>query len=280
MVTAREIGRDATPHRGLAIADRGQHPAGVPPTTSGGTPRPHPCLRFPQPDDLPAPPSCTPAEPAPIPAIVCPARRPSGHRRPAPRGPRQPQVRRRWSRTRWRTGRRSGPSCDELVVGADLDQAAVGDHGDPVGPLGGATGGGRSTITVRPSMRRSMACSTSTSVPGSRTRWPRRGPAAAGSTRAARASDTSCFSPALTAASPARAPRCRARRGSAANRSSMPRSAAAASSTSSSVASPAAHPHVVADRCRRTGSPPGARRRSGRRSERERGVAQVDPAEA
>ncbi len=81
------------------------------------------------------------------------------------------------------------------------------------------------TTTVRPSMRRSMACSTSSSVPGSRlTRWPRRAPAAPG--RPARPGPaTRVASPPPRAASRARAPRCRVPGAAPQNRSSTPTAA-------------------------------------------------------
>ena len=110
---------------------------------------------------------------------------------------------------------------DELVVGAELDQAAAVDHADPVGPLGGREpvgddhDGAALHEPLHAPARRAARC------PGRGSRWPRRAPAPPGSARAARASDTSCFSPAES-----REPRSRTSvsspSGSAANRSSTP----------------------------------------------------------
>ena len=131
------------------------------------------------------------------------------------------------------------------------------------------------TMTVRPSIRRAMACSTTTSVPGSRLEVASSSTSTAGSARAARASETSCFSPADR-----REPRSRTSvarpSGRRANRSRTPMASRAASTSSS----------VAPARARRTFSmivplnrkPSWGTTTTRSRSERNGGVAQVDAA--
>ncbi len=118
---------------------------------------------------------------------------------------------------------------------AEFDESAAVDDTDAVGPLDRATAGGPPRSSVRPVINESSARSTMNSVPGSRLLVASSRTSTAGSTRAARASDTSWRSPADR-----REPRSRTSvwmpSGNSSNRSSAPMASNAAR-TSSSVAS-------------------------------------------
>ncbi len=102
------------------------------------------------------------------------------------------------------------------------------------------------TITVRPSMSRVMACSTTTSVPGSRLEVASSSTSTAGSASAARASDTSCFSPAESREPRSRTSVC-SPSGSSAKRSRTPMASRASSTSCVGGAGPG-QPDVVEDR--------------------------------
>ncbi len=120
------------------------------------------------------------------------ARLPALSRRPGRASGRRVRGR----RPRWRTAWRSGPRRPPGRRGC---RARSGDRRTRR-PTRSARSAVESrwaiTTTVRPSMSRSMARSTSSSVPGSRLEVASSSTSSAGSTSAARASDTSCFSPA------------------------------------------------------------------------------------
>ena len=85
---------------------------------------------------------------------------------------------------------------DELVVGAELGEAAVVHDADAVGAGAAVDNRCATTIVVRPCINFSIACSTWCSVPGSRLEVASSSTSTDGSASAARASDTSWRSPA------------------------------------------------------------------------------------
>ncbi len=172
------------------------------------------------------------------------------------------------------------PWASRTGVGAQLLEVAVGHDPHPVGPLGGGEPVGDHDHRAPLHQRGSRACSTSTSVPGSSDEVGlvehQHG---SGSASAARASDTSCFSPADKPRAPLLHLACR---GPRAARRSAPgrRRRRAPASTAASEAPRPGRPARCRGSSRRTGTPPGARRTTSLPQRRIAASAQVDPADA
>ena len=117
----------------------------------------------------------------------------------------------RRGRPRWRTSRRSGRRRDELVVGAELDDAAVVDDGDAVGAHGGgqAVGDDDGGAAFEQHVEGPLDLAPPSGGRGSTS--PRRAPAR-GAGRGTPARGRAAGARPTTATSPARARGCRGRR--------------------------------------------------------------------